>query len=232
MENVFNSILEGHSGTLSYLLFPWTKAIRKETFRSSRGNSAVTFSAVMRRDGTTPAYFSMSSRSEKYFIVWSMFTESIQGVEQIITVHNKRNVRRFISIHQCLHKVRTAVKWYTAAFCFSRSHFSRLLVPCQQHSLFYSLLLSASIRLVFLSCFGEDSINHTLAIDIGGLFSLEVIVLGIDRAHQQITLNFKNKLSFITSLRNRYYHLFFFKCEMWHFKVSYGILCLAFIFCS
>lgn len=34
------------------------------------------------------------------------------------------------------------------------------------------------------------SINHTLVRDTGGLFLLEVIVLGVDRAHQRITWNF------------------------------------------
>lgn len=104
-------------------------------------------------------------------------------------------------IYLHLYKVRTVVKLYSPAFCFSRSHFCRLLAPRQQHPLFYRLLFSASIRVLPLVCSVTYSINHTLARDIRRLFSLEVIVLGIDRAYQRITQNFtKNKLSFITSL--------------------------------
>lgn len=138
-----------------------------------------------------------------------LFTASIQGAAQIITVHIKTDVEILISIQQHAHKFRTAVKRYIAAFCFSVSCFCRLLAPCQQHPLFYRLSWSASVRVVPLSCFVACSINHTLTTDIEGLFYLEVIVLGIDRAHQRITFNFiKNKLSFITSLWSKKVSLF------------------------
>lgn len=98
--------------------------------------------------------------------------------------HSRKSVGRCISIF-----VKSGQLFTDTVLLSAGSPFCRLLAPCQQHPLCYRLLF-LHLSELSLVCSVECSINCTLAGDIGGLLSLEVMTLRIDRAHQRITQNF------------------------------------------